>query len=157
MLIERFGNLFTTTATHIGHGVNTSGVMGAGIAAQFKERFYDNFLEYRDACQNGTLLPGQVLATQQRVTNPDMTTETIVIHNIASQEKPGRNANLAYLTHGLYDSMHIVNREIFRGFRALAIPMIGAGIGGLASEDVMDVFRVMSWAWPNCDIEVWTI
>ena len=42
--------------------VNTVGVMGKGIALQFKEAFPNNNKVYMDACKKKELVPGKLLA-----------------------------------------------------------------------------------------------
>ena len=46
------GNLLNAETEAIVNTVNTVGVMGKGIALQFKERFPQNFKAYKDACKN---------------------------------------------------------------------------------------------------------
>lgn len=47
------GNLLTANAEALVNTVNTVGVMGKGIALQFKEEFPENFAIYADACKSG--------------------------------------------------------------------------------------------------------
>ena len=46
------GNLLESDAQALVNTVNTVGVMGKGIALQFKEAFPDNYRVYRDACRS---------------------------------------------------------------------------------------------------------
>ena len=66
--------------------VNTVGVMGKGIALQFKEEFPKNFLTYKVACSSGELIPGRLLITKELVSFPfffdrlKSATTLIIIH-----------------------------------------------------------------------------
>ena len=57
------GNLFDSDAQALVNTVNTVGVMGKGIALQFKEAYPDNYRIYRKACKEGTFSVGQMLVT----------------------------------------------------------------------------------------------
>ena len=52
MITYKKGDLFADDAEALINTVNTVGVMGKGLAYQFKERFPYNFKIYRDACKN---------------------------------------------------------------------------------------------------------
>lgn len=55
------GNLLESEAEALVNTVNTVGVMGKGIALQFKEAFPENFRVYKKACQKNELQIGNVL------------------------------------------------------------------------------------------------
>ena len=59
------GDLLSSSAEALVNTVNTVGVMGKGIALQFKNRFPHNYKVYRDACKNGTFTTGQVLVVKE--------------------------------------------------------------------------------------------
>jgi O-acetyl-ADP-ribose deacetylase (regulator of RNase III) len=54
MIEYKNGDLFTDDAESIVNAVNCVGVMGRGIALQFKKRFPDNFKFYEAACKRGS-------------------------------------------------------------------------------------------------------
>ena len=60
MIIERHGNLLQTEADALVNTVNTVGVMGKGIALQFKRAFPSNFKAYKRACDAGQVVIGQM-------------------------------------------------------------------------------------------------
>lgn len=126
-MIEKIikGDLFAPQNTTIGHGVNTFGVMGAGIAKRFKELYPDNFLLYTELCKNGTLKPGMVLVTEEKGR---------IIVNLASQDYPGPCARLEWIKQGLDKFLEL-------GYTSLALPWIGCGIGGLNRDDVGNILR----------------
>lgn len=147
-LYHREGNLFHTDARAIGHGVNTEGVMGAGIAVQFKEMLPDMYEAYKVACESGNFTGGMVFpwsltSTWQR---------NAYVFNIASQEKPGRNASYDFLAKGVGTSLAFCESA---GIDRLALPRIGSGIGGL-DEDIVHGMLASLAARYKTDIELWT-
>lgn len=58
------GDLLDARADALVNAVNTRGIMGRGLAAQFKERFPDHYQQYRKACESGKVQLGKVLVTQ---------------------------------------------------------------------------------------------
>lgn len=144
VLIERTGDLFTTEATALAHGVNTAGLMGAGIAVKFKHAYPLMYKVYRHACKTGVLVPGEVLA---------WTEGSHTVYNIASQDKPGKHARLEWFESGLRDTLEMAARE---GTDVLAMPRIGCGIGGLDWVDVRDIVEHYAEA-QSVDVEVWSL
>jgi O-acetyl-ADP-ribose deacetylase (regulator of RNase III) len=61
MITYTTGNLFDNNATALLNTVNTVGVMGKGIAFQFKQAFPHNFKIYKKACRDGKFAIGQLL------------------------------------------------------------------------------------------------
>lgn len=147
-LIHRKGDIFKTHARAIGHGVNTQGVMGAGIAVQFKNRFPQMHMEYRELCKSGKFNGGDVMPWSVKAPyGPDL-----MVFNIASQEKPGANASYDFLIHGVKlatDICELADQPV------LALPRIGSGIGGLDEYVVEGILHSLSTR-TKVDIELWT-
>lgn len=144
-LIYAHGDLFTSTAPAIAHGVNTKGAMGAGIAKGFKERWPDMYEEYRRQCKSGELAPGGMMGW--------IPEDGPTIYNVASQDFPGPNAKLEWLSAGIYNALRDADS---RGYDRIAVPMIGAGIGGLQWPEVEAFLRGLAEQSP-VDIEVWSL
>jgi len=143
-LIEREGDLFTTEAKAIGHGVNCVGVMGAGIAKTFRDRFPTMYNSYRWRCSRDLLSAGDVM-----IWHGD---EDLYVFNIASQYLPGADAKIFWLAQGVIGA--VLHCEAL-GLPVLALPYIGAGIGGLEPENVKHWLTEIAEAGPT-DIELWT-
>jgi len=61
MIKETVGNLFEAKAEALVNSVNCVGVMGKGIALQFRQKFpVSYFNSYKLVCQNGELAIGKV-------------------------------------------------------------------------------------------------
>ena len=117
--------LYGSDRPALAQGVNCSGVMGAGIAPLFRSRWPDMYLAYRAACRSRTLTLGSVL--------PWVAPDGRTIYNLATQDRPGRHAVLG----AVQDSVQamLVHAEQ-TGVHRVALPRIGAGIGGLVWADV---------------------
>lgn len=144
-IIDRTGNIFTTDAEAIGHGVNTEGVMGAGIAFSVRVMFPEIYKSYRDLCKADKLQPGEVF------TAIDPRSRKYIV-NLASQDKPGANARLEWVKSSLSTAL---NSLAIEGVRTLALPRIGAGIGGLNWTEVRSAIEEIAEAYPSIDIELW--
>lgn len=142
-MIEMTGNIFTTTAPAIGHGVNIKGLMGSGIAVQFRTLFPEMFRQYKAVCGSLALQAGEVFVYE----SPNFT-----VYNIASQDLPGKNARLDWLEDGLRAT--IADAEI-RGYSIVALPQIGCGIGGLDIEDVRPLLADVEMG-TSVQFELWT-
>jgi O-acetyl-ADP-ribose deacetylase (regulator of RNase III) len=144
-MIKKKGDLFSSTARALGHGVNCQGVMGAGIAVAFKEKFPKNYQTYHNACATQMLSPGEAMVNYE---------DNLHIANIASQEKPGKDARYDWTFHGLLDAALQLD---IRDINTLAIPLIGCGIGGLEWEGVEYLVRAVEVIVPGFEFEVWKL
>lgn len=91
MFSERGGNLFEADDLDaLAHGVNCKGVMGAGIAAEFKKRWFAVFTKYRRLCEIGELFPGDCMPVVIGDHGP-------IVYNLATQNRPGPDAKLRYI------------------------------------------------------------
>jgi O-acetyl-ADP-ribose deacetylase (regulator of RNase III) len=156
-LIEQSGNLFDSSAIAYAHGVNTAGLMGAGIAVEFKRRWPDMYQYYKKLC-GGPLIVGDTVVADQLRPGSMMSWETMSnnprwIFNIASQDRPGPYARLEWFESGLRRVLDFAKE--FPTISLIAMPRIGCGIGGLAWDDVKEIldFYVRFY---NVDIEVFT-
>ena len=147
-LFHRKGDIFTTNARAIGHGVNTRGVMGAGIALEFKRRFQDMYEDYRTLCVSGNFTGGDVMPWSIK----SSWGSDLMVFNIASQESPGANASYDFLVKGVKHALDICELV---GQPLLALPRIGSGIGGL-DEDIVEGILLSLAARTRVDIELWT-
>lgn len=123
MIRYTHGNLFDADVDALVNTVNTVGVMGKGVALQFKERFPENFTAYAAACKSGEVKIGRMFVTEtRRLTGPRW------IVNFPTKADWRYPSKLEYVRTGLTDLVR-VTRDL--GIRSLAIPPLGAGSGGL--------------------------
>lgn len=127
----RTGNLFASGLPAIGHGVNCRGVMGAGIAGQFRRRWPAMYTAYRAECRAGRLQLGGLHVWRCRGSG-------MWVYNLATQDRPGPHATLHAVEASLTAA---VEHAAQHGIPHIGIPRIGAGIGGLHWPDVAAVIR----------------
>ncbi|HOU53597.1 MAG TPA: macro domain-containing protein [Myxococcota bacterium] len=123
MLEYLTGNILDADAEALVNSVNCVGVMGRGIARQFKEAWPDNFRAYADACRRGEVQPGRMFVFETgRLTNPRY------IMNFPTKRHWRGKSRLEDIEAGLRALKEEIRR---RGIRSIAIPPLGAGLGGL--------------------------
>lgn len=118
------GDMFSSGAAALVNPVNTVGVMGKGLALEFKRRFPRAAEEYVQACKTKTLSIGGVLVSR--------TQEPIVIH-FPTKGDWRRASQLHYIDRGLVLLWKAINDN---KIPSIAIPALGCGEGGLAWKDV---------------------
>jgi O-acetyl-ADP-ribose deacetylase (regulator of RNase III) len=122
MTIERGkGNLLTADVDALVNTVNTDGVMGKGLALQFKKAFPENFASYERACKSGEVKTGQMHIVQ-RLASPRF------IINFPTKRHWRHPSKLEYIRDGLSDLVAQVKRL---SIESIAVPPLGCGNGGL--------------------------
>lgn len=118
------GNLMTSSAEALVNTVNTVGVMGKGIALQFKEEFPKNFATYAKACRSGELVPGKLLITKET----NRAGEEKIIINFPTKLHWRNPSKYEYITEGLAELVKAISEH---KIKSIAIPPLGCGNGGL--------------------------
>lgn len=155
-MIERNGDVFTTDAIYIGHGVNICGVMGAGIAKTIREKFPQVYKEYKAVCEHGNdnIQLGLGWWTGDFFAYPE---NGKVIVNFSTQEKPGPDATYEAVFSSLFkfSKQAAHPKKIEKNGNIIAIPEIGCGIGGLEWPVVELIIEAVEAAVPEIEYEVW--
>lgn len=139
------GNLLESQAQALVNTVNTVGVMGKGIALQFKEAFPENYRIYREACRQGKLNVGQMLVT----VDSNLAIGSKVIVNFPTKTDWRRPSEYVYIEQGL----QALREEIVsRGIRSIAIPPLGSHNGGL---DWLRVKQMIETALADLDCDIY--
>jgi O-acetyl-ADP-ribose deacetylase (regulator of RNase III) len=121
-------NLLDADVEALVNTVNTVGVMGKGLALQFKRRFPLNFEVYAVACRRGEVEVGRMLVIETgRAPGPRF------IINFPTKKHWRDPSQLEYVSTGL---AAMVSEVRTRGIRSIAIPPLGCGNGGLAWSEV---------------------
>lgn len=128
------GNLFESKKKTLVNTVNCVGVMGKGIALEFKKRYPDLYREYARLCEEKAVLPGVPYYYQ------DLAGTSVVMFPTKDHwRSPSR---MEYIVNGLD---WFVNHYQELGINSVAFPPLGCGNGGLAWEDVGPVmYRKLS-------------
>ena len=122
------GNLLDAQAEALVNAVNTVGVMGKGIALAFKQRFELNYRLYAAACHAGEVQVGRMFVTETGVAAGPRW-----IVNFPTKQHWRQPSHLPWVTAGQADLQRFIRQQ---GVRSIAIPALGAGLGGLAWPDV---------------------
>jgi O-acetyl-ADP-ribose deacetylase (regulator of RNase III) len=119
--------------------------MGAGVAVAVKQAFPKNYEAYRKNCDLKFLRPGESFLYVE---------EGKAIFNMATQDKPGPDAQYRWVLEAATDAMKQADAlDLDR----IAIPLIGCGIGGLVWEPVEAILRATELAFPKTQWEVWKL
>lgn len=117
------GDLLQSDAEALVNTVNTVGVMGKGIALQFKNQYPKNYKIYKEACKKGELKVGEVLV----VKDGDILCEKYII-NFPTKEHWRSPSEISYIQEGLEALKESIKEY---NIQSIAIPPLGCGNGGL--------------------------
>jgi O-acetyl-ADP-ribose deacetylase (regulator of RNase III) len=125
--LER-GDILKADADVLVNTVNCVGVMGRGIALQFRKAFPEMFKAYKAVCDRRELAPGMVL-----------------VHDLNRYEKPHYVINFPTKRHwrgksrmeDIESGLRALVAEVRKsGFKSIAVPPLGCGLGGLGWDEV---------------------
>ena len=114
------GDLFNSDCQTITNAVNCVGVMGKGIALEFKKRFPAMFADYSSRCKSKTLHIGTPYVYKS--------TSTPWILNFPTKNHWRQKSDLADIQTGLD---HLASHANLWGLESIAMPALGCGLGGL--------------------------
>lgn len=141
------GNLLNAETEALVNTVNTVGVMGKGIALQFKKKFPQNYVVYRKACKDKTFNTGEVLTVEVG----DLLRRQIII-NFPTKAHWRSPSKYEYISEGLKAlKAEIIKHKI----NSIAIPPLGCGNGGLEWTKVKSMIEE-SLQDLDCEIHLYT-
>ena len=141
------GNILRADAEAIVNTVNCVGVMGRGIALQFKKAFPANFRAYALACDDGEVQPGRMFVFDTGAfTNPRY------IINFPTKRHWKGKSRIEDIESGLVALAQEV-RE--RGIKSVAIPPLGSGLGGLDWDEVRPRIEAALRDAPDLDVLIY--
>ena len=122
------GNLIESDVEALVNTVNTVGVMGKGVALQFKKAFPENFKKYEQAVKNKEVQIGKVFVTETgKFTNPKY------IINFPTKKHWRYPSKIEWVKEGLIDLRNFLTDN---NIKSIAIPPLGCGNGRLRWNDV---------------------
>ncbi len=139
MIIEKTGNIFTTNCQTIVNTVNCVGVMGAGIAYEFRLRYEDMFNKYKKYCDDKQIDIGVLWIYNA---------ENKRILNFPTKYDWKYPSKKEYLHKGLQKFIETYKQK---GITSIAFPLLGAQKGGLDPEESLSI--MISYL-KNCDIDI---
>jgi O-acetyl-ADP-ribose deacetylase (regulator of RNase III) len=117
------GNLLDAPVDALVNTVNTVGVMGKGIALQFKEKFQMNFKLYADASKRGEIVVGKMFVVREALLDGER-----IIINFPTKTEWYRKSQYRFIEEGLQDLVNVIDSY---HIRSIALPPLGCGNGGL--------------------------
>lgn len=126
--------------------VNCVGVMGKGIALQFKNKWPDNFTQYQAACKAGEVRPGKMM-----VFDAGAYAQPHFIINFPTKDHWRGNSKLSFIQDGLQD---LIAQLRVLDIRSIAIPPLGCGNGGLAWGEVKPLIEAAFAELPDVDVHL---
>lgn len=123
MIEYKSGNILREEADAIVNTVNCVGVMGRGIALQFKNAFPDNYKAYKVACTSKSVVPGTMFVYARGT----FTAPRFIINFPTKRHWRGKSS-LKDIETGLDDLVRVIQDK---GITSIAIPPLGCGLGGL--------------------------
>lgn len=140
------GNILEAKAEALVNTVNCVGVMGKGIALQFKQAYPANFDAYTAACKAGDIQPGRMFITETGSMLPPR-----YIINFPTKRHWRGKSRLEDIEAGLDALANEIQRL---GIHSIAVPPLGCGNGGLNWEDVRPRIETALGSLPNVRVIV---
>lgn len=145
MIIEKNGNIFTTEAQTIVNTVNCVGVMGAGIAYEFRLREPEMFTKYKDLCNSKQIDIGKLWIYEAKSEGHSKYNKILNFPTKNHWKYPSKEE---YLHLGL-EKFVATYKE--RNITSVAFPLLGADRGGI---DKNRSISIMEQYLSKCDIDV---
>ena len=128
MIERKVGDLFDEDVEALVNSVNCVGVMGRGIALQFKRAFPENFRAYAEACKREEVKPGHMFVYKtNKMVNPRY------IINFPTKRHWRGKSRIEDIDAGLTALVQEIQE---RKIRSIAIPPLGSSLGGLDWNEV---------------------
>ena len=140
------GDILKDDAEAIVNTVNCVGIMGRGIALQFKNAWPENFKAYEAACRRDEVQPGRMFIFETgQLTNPRY------IVNFPTKRHWRGKSRIQDIESGLLALVHEIRQ---RGITSVAIPPLGSGLGGLEWDEVRPRIEAALAAVPEVHVRI---
>lgn len=141
------GDILKDESEAIVNTVNCVGIMGRGIALQFKNAWPENFKAYEVACQREQVQPGRMF-----VFDTEQLTSPRYIINFPTKRHWRGKSRMQDIESGLTALVAEVQQ---RGIRSIAIPPLGSGLGGLEWTDVLPRIEQAMQSLPEVRVRIY--
>ncbi len=122
------GDILASEAEALVNTVNCVGIMGRGIALQFKNAFPENYKAYAKACDLEQVQPGHMFIFENNRLH-----EPRYIINFPTKRHWKGKSRMGDIETGLAALVHEIKK---RKIRSIAVPPLGSGLGGLNWAEV---------------------
>lgn len=131
IILKNKGNLLEESVDALVNTVNCVGIMGKGIALQFKKAYPQNYLAYKKACTRKEVHPGKMFVYP---TNTLWGVRFII--NFPTKKHWKEMSRIEYIENGLNHLLTVIQTN---KISSIAIPPLGCGNGGLEWEKVKEI------------------
>lgn len=142
-ITELSGDLFESKAQTIVNTVNCYGVMGKGIALEFKKRYPEMFKVYAEQCEKKLIKPGILYLYKK---------SSPWILNFPTKDHWRNPSKLDYIKLGL---RKFSESYIEKGIKSIAFPQLGTLNGGLNWEEVRKLMYEYLLPLQNLQVEIY--
>lgn len=123
MIEYKKGDILAEDMEALVNTVNCIGIMGRGIALQFKNAYPENYKAYLASCKRNQVRPGRMFVFETGwLANPRF------IINFPTKRHWRGKSRMEDIDAGLIDLVEIIRS---RNIKSIAIPPLGSGLGGL--------------------------
>ena len=140
------GDILKAEAEALVNTVNCVGIMGRGIALQFKQVFPANFKAYAAACKREEVQPGRMFVFD----TGELTSPRYIVNFPTKRHWRGKS-RIEDVEAGL---VALVNEVRVRGIHSIAIPPLGSGLGGLDWSQVRPLIERAFAALPEVEVQI---
>jgi len=140
------GDLLKANAEALVNTVNCVGIMGRGIAAQFKKAFPQNYKAYKKVCDNKELHTGKMFVFKL---SDDLYSSQKYVINFPTKRHWKGKSRIEDIELGL---KALVNDVTKLGLSSIAIPPLGCGLGGLKWSQVREMIEVAFSGIPEVEV-----
>ncbi|MFN3130285.1 macro domain-containing protein [Roseibium sp.] len=145
------GNIFVGRTEAIVNAVNCIGVMGKGIALEFKRRWPDYFADYKSRCKRKSILTGQVTVYESN--NLLAAEEFRYLISFPTKLHWRTPSKIEFIDTGLAD---LTEKTVEFGIKSMALPALGCGNGGLDWSEVKPIIQARLSTVPDVRFLVFT-
>lgn len=141
------GDILSANTDAIVNTVNCVGVMGKGLALQFKKAYPDNYRVYKLACDHNEIQTGKMftfMRTSQ--SNPKY------IINFPTKQHWRDPSEIEFIDTGLEDLVRVIPHL---SIKSIAIPPLGCGLGGLEWSVVLPKIKKAMMNLNDVDILIY--
>jgi O-acetyl-ADP-ribose deacetylase (regulator of RNase III) len=144
MISLKHGDILNAKVEAIVNTVNCVGVMGKGIALQFKMKYPENYRFYKTVCDQGRMMVGKVLVFEQQPPNNPK-----YIINFPTKRHWKGKSTIQDISKGLSS---LINEIKQLKIKSIAIPALGSGLGGLDWQQVKSMIVDEFSLFPEIDV-----
>ncbi|MPQ76661.1 macro domain-containing protein [Hydrogenovibrio sp. JE_KL2] len=151
-LIFKKGDLFESHDEAIVNTVNCVGVMGKGIALQYKNLFPENYVEYKKQCSLNSVVPGKMFVYEYKTEDLFSKGKPKFIINFPTKDHWRAKSRVEYVEKGLDDLIFVIKEK---NIKSISMPAIGCGNGGLDWSNVKEIVSEKLASLDNVIIHVY--